>query len=59
MSRSAASIVKTSTYLQKLSVFASVAILAALGAAPLRAAVAVGEVTLTIGQAMTGVSAFR
>ncbi len=53
MLRSAGPIVKTSTYLQKLSVFASVAILAALGAAPLRAAVPVGEVTLTIGQALS------
>jgi hypothetical protein len=53
MSRSAGPIVKTSTYLQKLSVFASVAILAALSAASSRAAVPVGEVTLTIGQAMS------
>lgn len=44
---------KTSTYLQKLFVFASVALLAAFGAAQVRAAVAVGEVTLTIGQAMS------
>lgn len=44
---------KTSTYLQKLSVFASIAILAAFGATQVRAAVAVGEVTLTIGQAMS------
>ena len=44
---------KTSTFLQKLSVFASIAILAAFGATQVRAAAAVGEVTLTIGQAMS------
>lgn len=49
----AVSIVKTSTYLQKLTVPALVAVLAVLCSMPARAAVPVGEVTLTIGQAMS------
>lgn len=53
MSILAASIVKTSTYLQQQFVFACLVIAAALCTAPVRAAVPVGEVTLTIGQALS------